>query len=293
VELTRDEVFQQHRGLVFTIAYDITGSVADAEDVAQETYLRWLAADADIREPRAYLAKIAGNQARNALRASERRREDYVGPWLPEPLVTGTRRTDELPADPEHAAMTAEAVSTAMLVVLQSLTDDERAGFILREVFDFRYADVAEALGRSEAATRQLVHRAKSRVRERPVRNDVGSDEHRRVVEGFLRSAATGDIQSLLHLLAPDVVLLSDGGGRATSALRPIVGAEKTLRFVLGLAEKYGATSVPTLAELNGALGVLFSEHGEVTTVFQFEIARGLVQRIFVVRNPDKLSHLD
>ncbi|WP_423920685.1 RNA polymerase sigma factor SigJ [Frigoribacterium sp. 2-23] len=295
MELTRDAVFRQHRGLVFTIAYDITGSVSDAEDVAQETYLRWRSADADVTNGRAYLATIAANQARNALRSTERRREDYVGPWLPEPVPTGVSSGsggDDPAADPEQAAIRAEAVSTALFVVLQSLGDDERVGFLLREVFDFPYPEVAAVLGRSEAATRQLVHRARARVRDRPARNEPDTSEHRRVVGEFMRAASSGDVDALLGVLAPDVVLISDGGGKATSATRPVTGAEKTSRFVLGLAEKYGATSIAVPVEFNGLEAVLFEEHGIITTTFQFDVRDGLVQGIFVVRNPDKLGHL-
>jgi RNA polymerase sigma-70 factor (ECF subfamily) len=291
VEVTREQLFQRHRGLVFTIAYDITGSVTEAEDVTQETYLRWRSAGADVLDGRAYLAAIAANQARNALRTNERRREDYVGGWLPEPLLTGTphgTRAD----DPEESAMRADAVSTALLVVLQSLGDDERVGFLLREVFDFPYGEIAAVLGRSEAATRQLVHRARGRVRSRPPRNAISTVEHGRVVDEFITAASTGDVEALLGLLSPDVTLLVDGGGKATAALRPIIGAEKTVRFVLGLAEKYGRASIAVPAELNGLDAVLFAEHDTITTTFQFDVAAGLVQNIYIVRNPDKLRHL-
>lgn len=291
MELTREAVFAQHRGLVFTIAYDITGSVADAEDVTQETYLRWTSADADVLDPRAYLAAVAANQARNALRSTVRRREDYVGPWLPEPLLTrvdGGAQVD----GPEQAAERADAVSTALLVVLQSLGDDERVGFLLKEVFDLPYPEIARVLGRSEPATRQLVHRARGRVRDRVHRKQVHAGEHRRVVERFLHAAGTGDVQSLLGLLAPDVVLTSDGGGKANAARRPIVGVERTLRFLLGLAEKHAATAEAVPEELNGALGVLFYEDGAMTTAFQFDVADDLVRSVFIVRNPDKLRHL-
>jgi RNA polymerase sigma-70 factor (ECF subfamily) len=289
--MTREQLFDRHRGLVFTIAYDITGSVTEAEDVAQETYLRWRTADADVRDGRAYLAAIAANLARNALRATARRREDYVGGWLPEPLATAP--SAGAPADdPEQSAMRADAVSTALLVVLQSLGDDERVGFLLREVFDFPYGEIASVLDRSEAATRQLVHRARGRVRSRPPRNAVSPAEHGRVVERFLAAARTGDVEALLGLLSPGVTLLVDGGGKATAALRPIVGPERAVRFLLGLAEKHGRTSVAVPVELNGLGAVLFAEHDAITTSFQFDVADGVVQGVYIVRNPDKLRHL-
>jgi RNA polymerase sigma-70 factor (ECF subfamily) len=290
--LTRDAVFNDHRGLVFTIAYDITGSVSDAEDVTQETYLRWRRANASVVNGRAYLATVAANQARNALRTHERRREAYVGPWLPEPLLTERFPGDPHEGDPELSAIRADAVSMALLVVLQSLSDDERIGFVLRDVFDFSYPEIAALLDRSEPATRQLLHRARGRVHDRRRRNDVNVDEHHRVVRQFIDAAATGDIRALLAVLAPDVVLVADGGGKARAARRPINGAERTSRFVLGLAEKYGDASVALAMELNGVLAVLIWEEGVVTTTIQFEVWGRHVQGIFVMRNPDKLMHL-
>jgi RNA polymerase sigma-70 factor (ECF subfamily) len=290
--LTRDAVFNDHRGLVFTIAYDITGSVSDAEDVTQETYLRWRRANASVVNGRAYLATVAANQARNALRTHERRREAYVGPWLPEPLLTERFPGDPQEGDPELSAIRADAVSMALLVVLQSLSDDERIGFVLRDVFDFSYPEIAALLDRSEPATRQLLHRARGRVQGRRRRNVVDVDEHHRVVRHFIDAAGTGDIQALLAVLAPGVVLIADGGGKARAARRPIVGAERTSRFVLGLAEKYGDASDALAMELNGVLAVLVWEEGVVTTTIQFDVSGRRVAGIFVMRNPDKLAHL-
>ncbi|CEA09774.1 ECF RNA polymerase sigma factor SigJ [Arthrobacter saudimassiliensis] len=301
----RDEDFVAHRRLLFAVAYDITGSVADAEDIVQETYLRWRAVPGDVANPRAYLARIAARQALNAVRTAERRREDYPGEWLPEPLLTGAGAPRLGPAaagsgaaggpaaDPEAAALTAAEVSTALLVVLQTLTGPERAAFLLREVFGFGYAEIAGALDAREPAARQLVHRARARVQARVPRNPPDPAEHRATVARFLAAASNGQVQGLLDVLAPDVVLISDGGGKATAALRPVTGPEKVARLMLGLAEKYGAGVEPFFLELNGLPAVAFREaDGSVTTVFQLSVAGGLVQGVYTLRNPDKLVRL-
>ncbi|MCC3271670.1 RNA polymerase sigma factor SigJ [Arthrobacter zhangbolii] len=286
----RDAQFLAHRRLVFTIAYDVLGSVADAEDVVQETYLRWREVQAPVADPRAYLARIASRQALNVLRASGRRREDYPGEWLPEPLPTGE---DAHPADPEAAVLTAGEVSTAMLVLLQTLTGPERVAFLLHEVFDFGYAEIAAVLDAGQPAVRQMLHRARSRVRSGTPRAGADTGEHRAAVERFLRAAMTGQVQSLVDLLAPGVVLVSDGGGKASAALRPVHGPEKVARLMLGLADKYGDGAVPFFMELNGLPAVAFCEEGAVTTVFQLEFsAGGKVQSVFAVRNPEKLRRM-
>ncbi|MCC3279443.1 RNA polymerase sigma factor SigJ [Arthrobacter sp. zg-Y40] len=286
----RNSQFLNHRALVFTIAYDILGTVADAEDVVQESYLRWRAVPEPVANPRAYLARIATRQALNSLRAASRRREEYPGEWLPEPLRTGP---DALASDPEAAALTAGEVSTAMLVVLQALTGPERAAFLLHDVFDFGYPEIAAALDAGEPAARQMVHRARVRLRSGTPRTAPDTGEHRAAVQRFLAAAMTGKVQSLLDLLAPEVVLVSDGGGKASAALRPVHGPEKVARLMLGLAGKYGAGAVPEFVELNGLPAVAFREAGAVTTVFQLGLSGdGRVQAVFAVRNPDKLLRL-
>ena len=286
----RDAEFLAHRGLVFTIAYDVLGSVADAEDVVQETYLRWRTAPAPVADPRAYLARTASRQALNALRAVSRRREDYPGEWLPEPLPTGP---DAPATNPEAAVLTAGEVSTAMLVLLQALTGPERAAFLLHEVFDFGYPEIAATLEAGEPAVRQMVHRARVRVRSGALRTAPDTGEHRAAVERFLAAAMTGQVQPLLDLLAPEVVLVSDGGGKANAALRPVLGPEKVARLMLGLAAKYGSGAFPEFLELNGLPAVAFREAGAVTTVFQLELSGdGRVQAVYAVRNPDKLLRL-
>ncbi|MBD7993861.1 RNA polymerase sigma factor SigJ [Arthrobacter sp. Sa2CUA1] len=290
LELTREADFLAHRGLVFAVAYDITGTVTDAEDVVQETYLRFAAVPGPVANPRAYLARTAATQALNSVRNSARRREDYIGDWLPEPLRTGPGSGERF--DPQIAALTAAEVSTAMLVLMQNLSGPERAAFLLREVFGFAYAEVAAALESSEAAARQLVHRARERVRAGTPRTVPDKAEHRAAVERFLEAAMTGQVQALLDVLAPDVVLVSDGGGKVTAARKPVRGPERVAALLLGLASKYSAGTVPEIIELNGLPAVAFREDGTVTTVFQASTEGGKITGVFAMRNPDKLVGL-
>ena len=290
--VSRDADFLAHRGMVFTIAYDILGAVTDAEDVVQETYLRWRTVGEPVRNPRAYLARIATRQALNAVRSAARRREDYPGEWLPEPLRTGAGSTGPANATPETAALTAAEVSTAMLVVLQTLSGPERAAFILHDVFGFGYPEIAEALEAEQPAVRQLVHRARERVETGRPRTRPDPAEHRAAVGRFLEATLTGSLQALLDVLSPEVVLRSDGGGKASAALNPVFGPEKVARLMLGLASKYAAGALPEFVELNGLPAVAFREDGNVTTVFQLSLVNGRVQGVYAMRNPDKLVHL-
>ncbi|WP_104105016.1 RNA polymerase sigma factor SigJ [Arthrobacter sp. 08Y14] len=288
--VSRDADFLAHRGMVFTIAYDVLGTVADAEDVVQETYLRWRTVPDPVRNPRAYLARIATRQALNTVRSAARRREDYPGEWLPEPLRTGAGAGPA--ATPETAALTAAEVSTAMLVVLQTLSGPERAGFILHDVFGFGYPEIAEALESGQPAVRQLVHRARERVERGTPKTQPDPAEHRAAVGRFLEATLTGSLQALLDVLAPEVVLRSDGGGKASAALKPVSGPEKVAPLMLGLASKYAAGALPEFVELNGLPAVAFREGESVTTVFQLSLVNGRVQGVYAMRNPDKLSRL-
>ncbi|WP_316043595.1 sigma-70 family RNA polymerase sigma factor [Actinomadura sp. CNU-125] len=212
------EAFIAHRNLLFTVAYEMLGSAADAEDVLQETWLRWAGVDlATVREPRAYLVRTTTRQALMRLRTLRRRRESYVGPWLPEPLLT----SPDVAEDVELA----DSVSMAMLLVLETLAPTERAVFVLREVFDLPHDEIAEAVGKSPAAVRQIAHRARTHVAARRPRGDVSAAESRAAVEAFRRALETGDLQSLVDVLAPDVVFLGDGGGVRQTVVRPIMGA--------------------------------------------------------------------
>ena len=289
--------FDRHRRLLFTVAYQMLGSVADAEDVVQDTWLRWSAADrADVADPRAYLVRITSRLALDRLDSARSRRERYVGPWLPEPLLTGSSAVAGAPPppDPDDAAVLGEQVSLALLVVLETLSPAERAVFVLREVFGLPAAEVAAILGRSEAAVRQTAHRAREHVRARQPRFDADRSAQRVVTERFLAACAGGDVEALLAALAPDVVLVTDGGGRAKAALRPIVGAQKVVRFLVATAGQ--GLSIPGLrlevTDVNGAPGVVAWVRGEPFMTMSLLLVDGLVERVLVVRNPEKLTGL-
>jgi RNA polymerase sigma-70 factor (TIGR02957 family) len=289
--------FEQHRRLLFTVAYQMLGSVADAEDVVQDAWLRWSATDrAEVADPRAYLVRITSRLALDRLGSARRRRESYVGPWLPEPLLTASSAVAGAapPPDPDDAAVLGEQVSLALLVVLETLSPAERAVFVLREVFGLPAAEVAAVLGRSEAAVRQTAHRAREHVRARQPRFDTDRSTQRLATERFLAACAGGDVEALLAALAPDVVLVSDGGGRAKAALRPIVGAGKVARFLLATTAQ--GLSIPGLhveiAEVNGAPGVVAWVGGAPFMTISLLLVDGLVQQVLVVRNPEKLTGL-
>jgi len=277
--------FVVHRSLLFTVAYEMLGSAADAEDVVQETWLRWAEADhSAVRDPRAYLVRIVTRQALNRLRTLARRREDYVGEWLPEPLLT----TPDVAEDVELA----ESVSMAMLTVLETLTPTERAVFVLREVFDLPYDEIAEALDKTSAAVRQVAHRAREHVSSRRPRMKVDRTEQQRVVERFLDALTTGDVQGLMDALAPDVVVVADGGGLVTAARHPIVGADKVVAFLSKFPTVAPGATVDTVW-LNGALGGRIMLGGELDTVVSFVVEDGRISRMYAVRNPHKLRRLD
>jgi RNA polymerase sigma-70 factor (ECF subfamily) len=280
------EAFVRHRNLLFTVAYEMLGSAADAEDVLQETWLRWARVDLDeVRDQRAYLVRITTRQALTRLRTLARRRESYTGPWLPEPLLT----SPTLPDDVELA----ESISMAMLLVLETLSPTERAVFVLREVFDVGYDEIAEAIDKSQDAVRQIAHRARAHVAARRPRDVVSPAEARTVVEAFQRAIETGDVNSLLDLLAPDVVAISDGGGIKQAMPRPIVGADKVSRlFGVGLKHA-GAAMSPEPVEVNGRPALLIRLDGEFDGIMAFRIEGGLVTGIYYVRNPEKLSRLE
>ena len=276
--------FVRHRNLLFTVAYEMLGSAADAEDVLQETWLRWVEVDrADVRDERAYLVRIATRLALNRMRANSRRRESYVGPWLPEPLLT----TPDVAEDVELA----DSVSLAMLTLLETLGPTERAVFVLREVFDFGYEEIAAAVDKTPAAVRQIAHRARSHVAERQPRVAATRSERERVMQTFLTAAATGDIQSLMDVLAPDVVLVTDGGGFKKAALRPILGRDKVLRFLAAVSQ--GVDAVADVVVVNGAPALRLVVDGELDTVASMVVEDGLVTGLYLVRNPAKLARLD
>ncbi|MFD0267902.1 RNA polymerase sigma-70 factor [Streptomyces sp. NPDC127106] len=282
--------FTRHRALLFSIAYEILGSVADAEDVLQDSYLRWRSVDrTSVENTRAYLARIVTRQALGVLRSAVRRREQYVGPWLPEPLVTDA--AGDAPDGIDHV-LTGEAVTTAMLLVLEALTPAQRAVFVLREVFGFDYGEIAAAVGKSEAAVRQLNQRARSSVRARRHTAVATPAEAQPVAERFLTAAATGDVQGLMDLLAPDVVYLADGGGVVNAVRRPVVGPDKVARLLLGLLAKgarMGELDV-RIGIYNGMPSLAVLIDGELDQVTSVEIRGGAVTALYCVRNPSKLT---
>jgi len=279
------EAFLTHRNLLFTVAYELLGSAADSEDVLQETWLRWAGVDlGTVRDQRAYLVRITTRQALSRLRALGRRRESYVGPWLPEPLLTSPDVAEDIEL--------AENVSMAMLLVLETLTPTERAVFVLREVFDVAYDEIAEAVGKSPATVRQIAHRARAHVAARRPYGVVSPAETRDVLEAFQRAVETGDLQRLLDILAPDVVALSDGGGVVQALPAPVVGAGRVARL-LAVLDRLGAAVSLQVAQVNGHPSLIVRRNGAIDTVIAARIDRGLITGLYAVRNPEKLSHME
>ncbi|WP_411575781.1 RNA polymerase sigma-70 factor [Streptomyces mutabilis] len=280
------EAFVAHRNLLFTVAYEMLGSAADAEDVLQETWLRWADVDlATVRERRAYLVRITTRQALNRLRTLGRRKESYVGSWLPEPLLTAPDVAEDVEL--------ADSVSMAMMLVLETLTPTERAVFVLREVFDLGYDEIAEAVDKSPAAVRQIAHRARAHVAARRPRGVVSATESQKALDAFRRAVETGDLQGLLDILSPDVVLLGDGGGIKRAVLRPVTGADKVARLMLGGLLKQAAAVSLGPAQVNGYPALTVHLDGELDTVVAVRFDDGRITGLYAVRNPEKLSHMD
>ena len=276
------EAFAAHRNLLFTVAYEMLGSAADAEDVLQETWLRWAGVDlGTVRDQRAYLVRITTRQALSRLRTLGRRKESYIGPWLPEPLLTAPDVAEDIEL--------ADSVSMAMLLVLETLTPAERAVFVLREVFDLAYDEIAEAMDKSPAAVRQLAHRARAHVASRRPHAVVPPAQTRAALEAFQRAIETGDLQRLLDILAPDVVFLGDGGGVVPAALAPVAGAD-TVAHILGRIAA-AASLQPT--QVNGYPALIIRLNGEIDTVIAVRVNDGLITGLYAVRNPEKLSHME
>ncbi|WP_460038143.1 RNA polymerase sigma-70 factor [Streptomyces cavourensis] len=287
------DVFEEHRPVLTGVAYRMLGRITDAEDVVQEAWLRWSSADREeVREPRAYLVRITTRLAVDRLRHLRSRREAYVGPWLPEPLTTQEAVGSPPVPDAAERAVLADSVSFAVLVVLESLSPLERAVFVLREAFGFPYAEIAAALDRTEPAVRQLAGRARRHVGERKPRYDVDPAERRDLTERFLAAASGGSIERLMALLAPDVRLVSDAGGKAKAALRTIESADKVGRFLAAVAQEVGPDWDMRVAEFNGGPAVACFVGGKPDTFLQLEVRDGVIQCIYIVRNPDKLSGL-
>ncbi|WP_432176670.1 RNA polymerase sigma-70 factor [Streptomyces sp. Tue6028] len=279
-----EDPYVTHRSLLFTVAYEMLGSAADAEDVLQESWLRWADIDrAQVRDPRAYLVRIVTRQALNRLRALSRSREDYVGEWLPEPLLT----SPDVAEDVELA----ESVSIALLTVLETLGPAERAVFVLREVFDMPYGEIAEAIGKSAATVRQIARRAREHVAARRPRVQVDRSEQQAVVDRFLAALRTGQLQELMEVMAPDVVMIADGGGVVAAALDPIHGVAAVAEL-LARANQVVDALTTTAVWLNGAPAGRIEFDGEPSAV-SLAVEDGRITRIYVVRNPRKLTRLD
>ena len=290
-------IFDEHRALLISVAYRILGSVTDAEDTVQEAWLRWSGVNpSDVRDPRAFLVRVTTRLAIDRLRRAKRRRESYVGPWLPEPILTGR--------DVAEDVALAESVSMAMLVVLETLSPLERAVFVLREAFGMPYAEIADVLGRKQEAVRQLAHRARDHVQERRSRFDADESEQRRVTERFLEATSTGNLEALMAVLSPGVTLVADGGGRALAPRRPVRGAEKVARFLLAVATEErmarflrSVGSEPIVADLhvsmasvNGGPGILIVSGNKPISALVLDVSEGVVRTIHLVANPDKLA---
>jgi len=281
------ERFTLLRPLLFTIAYEILGSATEADDVLQDSYLRWADVDlSTVRDTKSYLAQLVTRQALNALRADARRREEYVGPWLPEPLLLDDQ-------DPSADVVLAESVSMAMLVLLETLSPDERAVFVLREVFGFDYGEIAEAVGKPTPTVRQVAHRAREHVRARRKRFDVVDPERNaEITAQFLATAASGDVDALMAMLATDATWTADSGGKVSAARRPVVGAERVARAIAGLMRKAGAHLNVEMVTCNSAPAVLLYLGENLEGVITLEISDDKITNFYVMRNPEKLTTL-
>jgi RNA polymerase sigma-70 factor (ECF subfamily) len=279
------EVFAEQRSRLLGVAYRVLGRVTDAEDVVQDAWLRWSGVDpAEVADPEAYLVRVTTRLAIDRLRSAQARREAYVGPWLPEPLLTGADVADDVAL--------ADSVSTALLVVLETLSPLERAVFVLREAFGYPHAEIAGIVGRSETAVRQLARRAREHVDARQQRYDTDGATRRRVTEGFLAACVGGDLERLMGLLAPEVTLVSDGGGLAPAPRRAIHGHELVARALVTFAGRMPADPSVALVELNGAPGVVVRSAGTPAAAVSLHLVDGLIRTIHLVSNPEKLTGL-
>lgn len=286
---THLKLFDHYKPLLFSIAYRMLGSVADAEDKLQETFIRWQQTSlAEIQSYKAFLVTILSRLCIQHLQSARVTREEYVGPWLPEPICT-----DET-VDPAEAFRMQESLSMAFLLLLEKLTPNERAAFLFHEVFEYDYGEVAEILGKSEANCRQIVLRARQHVSKNRPRFSPSPEEHKKLLEAFLAACSQGDMQGLVTLLSNDVVLYSDGGGKATAAINPIFGSDRVARFLIGAVKKLAPEGVSTrVAQVNGQPSIIyFSPAGKVGCVVSLDVVNGKLRNIYVVTNPNKLVNI-
>ncbi len=287
VSMTPEEQFNEYRPLLFGIAYRMLGSVMDAEDIVQEAFLRWQnARDTEIESPKAYLTTIVTRLCLDHLRSARVQREEYVGPWLPEPLV------DAQAPDVADTAALHESLSMAFLVLLESLTPVERAVFLLHDVFGYDFAEIARIVGKSEANCRQLARRARGYVQARRPRFTASTAQQDRLTREFLRACTTGDLPGLVATLADDITLWSDGGGKVAAALKPIHGREAVARALIGAVRKAPPRLDTRFTHVNGQPGLVSYLDGRPFAVLLLDIAEERIQGVRVVANPDKLRHL-
>jgi RNA polymerase sigma-70 factor (ECF subfamily) len=278
------QTFERHRPLLFSIAYRMLGSAMDAEDVVQEAYLRWRGTNAEVRSPRAYLSTAVTRLSIDRLRSAKARREQYVGPWLPEPIATGES------SDIAEAPILEESLSMAFLVLLESLTPVERAVFLLREVFDYDYAEIARVVGKTETNCRQIAHRTRSAVAARRPRFESSQEERERMTKLFVEACANGDMRGLISLLSEDAIFYSDGGGKVVAARNPIHGSDRVARLMLGVVRKMPPEIAVRLLEVNHHPGIVAYAGNRPDSVLTLEISGGRIRAIHNVRNPDKLQ---
>ncbi|CAN5534686.1 RNA polymerase sigma-70 factor [soil metagenome] len=291
---THERLYLEHREAMMSAAYRVLGNRVETEDAVQEVWLRWAEVGVDnVRTPQAYLVTMATREALNRARAGQRRREHYVGPWLPEPWAMRNRDASAArPVEPHEAVELAESVSMALLVVLASLTPIERAVFVLREVFDVPYAEIAAALDRRPSTVRQMAHRARGHVQARRPHAAVDVSEHAEATTRFVHAVQGGSIEALLSTLAPDAVLTSDGGGKVSAARRPISGRDRVSAFLLGIAgQKRGVVTTRPVV-VNGEDAVAVHIDCQLSALVMLGVRDGVVSDVFILRNPDKLNRL-
>lgn len=281
------ETFNQHRSLLFAIAYRMLGTVTDAEDMVQETFLRWQqTTEATVKSAKTYLSTTTTRLCIDHLRSARVQREQYVGPWLPEPIMT--QQTN----DPAAQVELADSLSMAFLVVLERLSPIERAVFLLREVFDYNYDEIAQMVGKSPVNCRQILRRSRQHIADQRPRFPASHQQQEQIAAQFLEASSQGSLQDLLTLLAKDVTFWSDGGGQVVAALKPLQGAMKVARFLLAIRSKWLSTSVAHVIEVNGQPGILYRVNDDIHSVMTFEIVDSYIQSIYSVRNPEKLKRI-
>ena len=280
--------FDQYRGLLFSIAYRMLGSVADAEDMLQETFIKWQGlSDEEIRSPRSYLVTIMSRLCINQLQSAKVQREEYVGVWLPEPIVTD-------PGDgPFNLIRVDESISMSFLVLLERLTPTERAVFLLREVFEYEHREIGQIIGQNEPNCRQILKRAKEHIRAMRPRFKIAKETHNALLESFLKAISTGEMSSLVQLLTEDVVLRSDGGGKGVAVPNEVRGIDRVSRGILGgLARLLPRNLTRKIARINGKPGLINYQNGEPHSVLTIEVRENRISSFFIVTNPEKLKHL-